>query len=199
MQYFDTLPKIIQSDNVGISRIFTNIMARASIIPEVLKNPMVYYNYSVQDSDTPEIVAHKYYGDSYRYWVVLFANKMLDPQWDWPMSGRVFDDYIESKYGQNEAQSTIHHYEKIVTQFDYGTNTETVNKVQIDLLSYNNLVEQTVVATLPTGIVSVTTSKKAVTMYEYEYDLNESKRNINILNAAYIDVLETQFKELMSA
>lgn len=199
MQYFDTLPKIIQSDNVGISRIFTNIMARASIIPEVLKNPMVYYNYSIQDSDTPEIVAHKYYGDSYRYWVVLFANKMLDPQWDWPMSGRVFDDYIESKYGQSEAQSTIHHYEKIITQFDYGTNTETVNKVQIDLLSYNNLVEQTVVATLPTGIVSVATTKKAVTLYDYEYDLNESKRNINILNAAYIDVLETQFKELMSA
>lgn len=199
MQYFDTLPKIIQSDNVGISRIFTNIMARASIIPEVLKNPMVYYNYSIQDSDTPEIVAHKYYGDSYRYWVVLFANKMLDPQWDWPMSGRVFDDYIESKYGQSEAQSTIHHYEKIITQFDYGTNTETVNKVQIDLLSYNNLVEQTVVATLPTGVVSVTTTKKAVTLYDYEYDLNESKRNINILNAAYIDVLETQFKELMSA
>lgn len=198
MQYFDTLPKIIQSDSTGISRIFTNIMARASIIPDVLKNPMVYYNYSVQDSDTPEIVAHKYYGDSYRYWAVLFANQMLDPQWDWPMSGRVFDDFIENKYGQNEAQSTVHHYEKILTQYDYGTNTETVNKVQIDLFSYNNLVEQTVLLTLPTGVVKVTTSKKAVSLYEYEYELNESKRNINILNAAYIDVLETQFKELMS-
>jgi len=199
MQYFDTLPKIIQSDDVGISRIFTNIMARASIIPDVLKNPMVYYNYSVQDSDTPEIVAHKYYNDSYRYWAVLFANKMLDPQWDWPMSGKVFDDYIDNKYGQNEAQSTVHHYEKILTQFDYGTNTETVNKVQIDLFSYNNLVEQKVLLTLPTGVVSVTTSKRAVSLYDYEYELNESKRNINILNAAYIDVLETQFKELMSA
>lgn len=198
MQYFDTLPKIIQSDSTGISRIFTNIMARASIIPDVLKNPMVYYNYSVQDSDTPEIVAHKYYGDSYRYWAVLFANQMLDPQWDWPMSGRVFDDFIENKYGQNEAQSTVHHYEKILTQYDYGTNTETVNKVQIDLLSYNNLVEQTVLLTLPTGVVKVTTTKKAVSLYDYEYELNESKRNINILNAAYIDVLETQFKELMS-
>jgi hypothetical protein len=198
MQYFDTLPKIIQSDNVGISRIFTNLMSRVSIIPEILKNPMVYYNYSIQDSDTPEIVAHKYYGDSYRYWAVLFANKMLDPQWDWPMSGKVFDDYIDSKYGQNEAQSTVHHYEKILTQFDYGTNTETVNKVQIDLFTYNNLVEQKVLLTLPTGIVSVDITKKAVTLYEYEQDLNESKRNINILNAAYINELEKQFEELMN-
>ena len=77
MQYFDTLPKIIQTDNVGVSRVFTNLMARASIIPDVLKNPLVYYQYDIQEGDTPEIIAHKYYGESYRYWIVLFANEIF--------------------------------------------------------------------------------------------------------------------------
>ncbi len=76
MQYFDTLPKIIQTDNVGISRVFTNLLARASIIPDVLKNPLVYYSYDIQEGDTPETIAYKYYGDSYRYWIVLFANEL---------------------------------------------------------------------------------------------------------------------------
>jgi hypothetical protein len=60
MQYFDTLPKIIQTDNVGISRVFTNLLARASIIPDVLKNPLVYYSYDIQEGDTPETIAYKY-------------------------------------------------------------------------------------------------------------------------------------------
>jgi hypothetical protein len=49
MQYFDTLPKIIKTDNVGNSVIMTDLMARCSIIPEILKNPMVYYDYDVRN------------------------------------------------------------------------------------------------------------------------------------------------------
>jgi nucleoid-associated protein YgaU len=98
MQYFNTLPKIIKTDANRNSVIMTDLMARCSIIPEILNNPMVYYDYDVQDGDTPEIVAYKYYGDSYRYWIVLFANQITDPQWDWPLSSNDFDAYITNKY-----------------------------------------------------------------------------------------------------
>jgi len=33
-------------------------------------------------NDTPEIVAEKFYGNSYRYWIVLLSNNIIDPQWD---------------------------------------------------------------------------------------------------------------------
>ena len=72
MQYFDSLPKIVHTDQNGNSTIRTNLMARVSIIPENLKNPLLYYQYDIQEGDTPEIVAHKYYNDMYRYWIVLF-------------------------------------------------------------------------------------------------------------------------------
>lgn len=199
MKYFDTLPKIIQYDNKGIGRVFTNLMARASVIPELLKNPAIYYKYDIQEGDTPEIIAHKYYGDSYRYWIVLLANEILDPQWEWPMSGQVFQNYITTKYTDFNAYSTIHHYEKTLTQFDFGTNTTTTNTVEIDEDTYISLEETTKTFSLPTGDVSITVSKSAVNYYDYEEKLNESKRNINILNSNYVNQLETELQKLMSA
>jgi hypothetical protein len=196
MQYFDTLPKIIKTSD-GVSIVMTDLMARCSIIPEILKNPLLYYDYDVQDGDTPEIVAYKYYGNSYRYWVVLFANEITDPQWDWPMSSTVFDEFIANKYQSFNPYSTIHHYEKNITQYDSNTQVTTVKNITIDENTYNSLNPGVVTYTLNTGDVTVTTTKTAVTYYDYEVQLNESKRNIRLINANYVDQLEAQFQELM--
>jgi hypothetical protein len=45
--------------------------------------------------------------------------------------------------------------------------------------------------------ISVNVTRRTVTNYEYEISLNESKRNIKILNSIYADKLEAQFLELM--
>lgn len=198
MQYFDTLPKIVQTDNVGISRVFTNLMARASIIPDVLKNPLVYYSYDIQEGDTPETIAYKYYGDSYRYWIVLFANELLDPQWSWPMDSNVFAAYMAEKYPSGNTTTTVHSYEKKLTQTDKDTNTVTINTIDINEEEYNMLVPNTRTYTIANSTVVVQTTKRIVSVYDYENELNESKRKINILNSIYVDQLESQFKSLMS-
>jgi len=115
MQYFKSLPKIIYTDKNNVSTLYTNLLARVSVIPSVLNNALAFYSYDVQDDDTPEIVAYKYYGDIYRYWMVLYCNEMLDPQWDWPLSGNKFEDYVDRKYVSG-GHSAIRHYEKIVTK-----------------------------------------------------------------------------------
>jgi hypothetical protein len=198
MQYFDTLPKIIETDNVGVSRVFTNLMARASIIPDVLKNPLVYYSYDIQEGDTPEIVAYKYYGDSYRYWIVLFANELLDPQWSWPMDSTVFDSYMAEKYPSGNTTTTVYSYEKKLTQTDNSTNTVTINTIDVNQTEYNSIIENTQTYSIGNSTVTVTTTKRIVTIYDYELELNESKRKINILNSVYVDQMESQFKSLMS-
>jgi hypothetical protein len=197
MQYFNTLPKILSSNYSGGTIILTNLLARANILPEALKSPLLYYTYDIQEGDTPEIVAHKYYNDSYRYWIVLFANQIIDPQWDWPLSGNNFNKYIVDKYTEFNPYSTVHHYEKIVEQIDIITNTTTKNTVVISEDSYNSLVSSTSTYTLPTGTVSVTTSGRAVDYYTYELELNESKRNIQLLNKNYVNEFETELKTLM--
>jgi len=199
MQYFDTLPKIINIDSTGNSKVMTNLLARASVIPQILKDPLLYYTYDIQEGDTPEVIAHKYYGDSYRYWIVLFANELLDPQWDWPMTSMVFEQYLADKYPSTNVYSEVEYYEKVITQYDVNTQTTTVNKVRIDEDTYNGLpVTQTATYTLPTGPVTITTDRNAVSIYDYELNLNEAKRNIKILNSNYVDLMETQLKKLMA-
>jgi len=199
MQYFDTLPKVIHTDHVGISKIVTNLMSRVSIVPQLLKNPLNYYQYDIQEGDTPEIVAHKYYGDSYRYWIVMLSNELLDPQWDWPMNNRVFEKYLQNKYPNVETAAIIHHYEKIITQYDTDTMTTTVKKIQITEDVYNSLPTSTTETyNLPAGDVVVTVETNAVSLYDYELNLNESKRNIKLLNSIYVNQIETEYQKLMS-
>jgi hypothetical protein len=198
MQYFDTLPKVIYTEN-GVSSVYTNLLARVSVIPQILKDPLIYYTYDIQEGDTPEIIAHKYYGDSYRYWIVLFANQLLDPQWDWPMTSKVFEQYLAEKYPSTNVYSEIEYYEKVITQYDVDTQTTTINKVRIDEDTYNSLpVTQKATYTLPTGPVTITTERNAVSIYDYELEQNEAKRNIKILNSIYVNQFEEQFKQLLT-
>ena len=37
----------------------------------------------MQDSDTPEIIADKYYGNVEYHWVVLLFNNIIDPQFEY--------------------------------------------------------------------------------------------------------------------
>lgn len=200
MKYFDTLPKIVVYDNNGVATIATNLLARCSIIPQILQNPMVFYKYDIQDGDTPEIIAYKYYGDSYRYWIVLFSNQILDPQWEWPLNYKEFDDYINDKYVSNniDPYGTIDHYEKVVTTTDLTTGTVTTNTIIVDETTYNTILNTSATYAVPTGNVTVTISKNAVSIYQNELNLNEAKRSINLLNTNYVNTLETQLKNLLN-
>jgi hypothetical protein len=93
----------------------------------------------------------------------------------------------------------VHHYEKNITQYDTNTLTTTLKNIVIDQATYNSLVTGTLTYTLPTGNVAITIEKSAVSYYDYELNLNESKRSIRILNSAYVDQLEKQFTDLMAA
>lgn len=115
--YFDLFPKIkydINGDGMHVESV-TNIFRRMGILREVLSNAGSYVLYEVEENDTPEILAEKVYNDAGAGWIILYANKIIDPQFDWPMSDQVFKDYIIGKYGSvANAQTTYHHYEKVV-------------------------------------------------------------------------------------
>ena len=114
--YFDLFPKLVYSLPDGYStETVTNIFHRFGILREILNNTSSYTLYEVEDHDTPEIVAEKVYNDAGAGWMILYANQIIDPQFDWPLNGYAFKDYIINKYGSiANAQSTYHHYEKVV-------------------------------------------------------------------------------------
>ena len=141
MLYFNTLPKVITPDQNGNYILMTNILTRATLIEELQNNPMLFYTYNIQDGDTPEIIAEKYYNDPYKYWIVLYSNQIMDPIWNWPLNYEQFLTYINNKYA-TEAEdadktpyeytnTTIHAYQKVVTTIDSFSESSTEKIIPI--------------------------------------------------------------------
>lgn len=121
------------------SQYITNVLFRVAIIREVLSNLSSYFEYTVKDDERPEVLADKFYDDPEAHWIILYANDIFDPQYDWPLDGKSFNKYMADKYrSQAEADlgagipdfrvvdwtrdttnpNSVHHYEKIVTRIN---------------------------------------------------------------------------------
>ena len=209
MFYFNSFPKVITTDYNGNGILLTNIIKRVDIIPTLLKNPLLNYSYDLQEGDTPDIVANKYYGDSYRYWLALFSNNIINPQWQWPMSSSVFDNYIQNKYADAAAaanvvsvleytQSTVYQYTKTIETIDGTTLNVTKTTIVIDQPTYDSTVPGITTSTFPGGAtVSQTVTTNVVSIYDYELEQNESNRSIYLINSIYTSQIESQFASLM--
>lgn len=198
MSYFAKYPKVVTTQKDGTRSVMVNLLARSSIIQTLLDNPLLFYSYDVQDGETPEMIAHRYYNDSYFYWLILYANQVSDPQWGWPLDRASFERYIVEKYTTENPYSTIHHYEKIISQYESSTRTTTEKKITIDEDTYNSLAPSKTVYQFPTSTTTITISKAAITLYQYELDLNESKRNIKVIKKEFAQTINSQFETLMS-
>ena len=208
MHYFNTLPLISQRDVNNNLIIVNNLITRAYFLPKLLKNVTLFYEFDVKEIDTPENIAYKYYGDVNRYWIVLYANSILDGQSEWVYNSRQFELYLENKYSEmangtpvlEYTTETIHHYEKIINT---SNSTDFINqeiRVVIDKNTYDNLdYPLKTESTFKNGdIVTRYMDKKSISLYEYETELNESKRKISLLNSKYVVDVEQQFQTLMS-
>ena len=208
MMYFETLPKINTTDYKGSAITMTNLISRVEVIQSLLNDPLLFYTYDIQEGDTPEIVADKYYGNSYRYWLVLFSNQLFDPQWDWPLTSRQFGDYLYAKYKTNQnqtfaeviaiTQQEFGQYRQVITTVDNQTLTETTKTIVVDGTIYAAGVDSTTTQTFPNGTsVTQTVEYQRLSVYDYELELNETKRSINLINNKYASQVEMQLQSLM--
>ena len=217
MLYFNTFPLVIASDYKNNAILLTNLMARVQVIPSLLRNPLLFYSYDLKESDRPDIIANKYYDDSNKYWMVLYANEIMDPLYDWPLTSQQFDAYLKNKYSAaaggdafvlTYTTSTVQEYRKTITTYDSTSLETTVKTVVIDLTTYNTITAGSTTQTFFTinnGIstntgtsVTRTISKTAVSIYDYEIELNEAKQNIKLINSSYSNQLENDLKTLMA-
>lgn len=212
--YFPTIIYDIQGKRLKNYSLVTNIFFRMRIVREIIGNIHAYYEYLVKDDDTPEILAEKIYRDAEAHWLILMANDMVDPQYDWPLNNRDFNKYIISRYGSIEnAQTTYHHYEKVIERTESLTGIVTENRFVINQSNvavsmadstvpydtYNSLSETQDVDTINMGdgkTVIEITNRAAISNYDYEYDKNEKKRAIKIIKPEYYPQIMREFDEL---
>jgi len=216
-KYFNFFPKTLYSlsDKSTSADLVTNIIARFGFENELKENSNIYYPYDIQDGDTPETIANKYYGSPERHWVVLMFNDIIDPQYDWPLDQRTIIKYIDEKYTANGAANTTQQtglawsksntksYYKVVTRVTNNSTKNTIKeKIELDANTYANVTTSTSTKTLQSGTtITQTVSKETETYYDYEVNVNESKRKIKLLRSEIVSQagLLDEFKRVINS
>ena len=212
-KYFNYFPKTLYSANnnsAGLDTV-TNIITRVNFEKTLKENSATYYEYDIQEGDTPEIIAAKYYDNPERHWIVLMFNDIMDPQYDWPLQYTPFIEYVTQKYSANGAANTtvqnglawamnvnnVHSYYKIITRTN-SDNISIIEKIQVDANTFSNTSLSSTNYTLQDGsVITQTISKETKTYYEYEQELNESKRTIKLLKPEFVPGVEKEFKRAL--
>lgn len=209
--YFPQVPYTSTTQGPGVDTV-TNIISRFSFEKELKENTNAFYKYTIKDSDTPEIIAHKFYGHSERHWIVLMFNDIIDPQFDWPLQYKSFIDFVSEKYSANGAANTtvqtglewaqdvnnVQSYHKIITRTS-SDGTKIEEKIEVDANTYVNVGASETAYTLSDGSsITETISTSTKTWYDYENELNEAKREIKLLKTDFISAVEKEFKRVIS-
>ena len=112
MAYFSYFPTIGydvrgEKNNSRVQAI-TNVLVRIRKKLNVV-NSAFFEQYFISDGDRADTMAHELYDDSTLHWVVLYANYMTNPYYDWPMPYFDLQKFVAKKYPDNI--NGIHHYE----------------------------------------------------------------------------------------
>lgn len=202
--YFANFPyfgySLNDSPQPGEMQFVTDIFRRSAPIADLLRNTRMFYPYQIFEGETPESIADKIYGSTNYHWVVTIINNITDPLLDWPKDYKNLVSYIVNKYGSvAAASSNTHHYTMTETKVDSLGNTSEATFI-IDQTKYDTLTSPSpVVTTFANGdTVTVTTTRAVVDAYTYELDLNESKRNIVLIEDIHIPKLVAELEGLLT-
>ena len=179
-------------ENISIKDYFHLLRVKDGIF----KFDTLYEPYYVSNGERPDQISYNEYKDEQYYWILLQINDIVDYYNQWPLSMVEMDEYISKKYGPSA--DDIHHYEtRTITDKDgnivlQGRGTPGPDRGGIGRsgLTVSSDFEFTYKdgGTYKTvkGPDGVSPSCIGITNRQYEYDLNEDKSQIYILNKRYI-------------
>ena len=174
--YFETIPKIkylldpAQAGSGDVSVLLTDITKNVRFKKEIIDNITLYDYYIMKGNDTYETVSEKLYGTPLYHWVLMLLNDAYNWRGDLPLTDNIFNDYIKDKYGSIEtAKATIKHY---VNSQGFVVDSNYLNELgQADAAQ--------------------------VTVYDWESELNNKKRKIKVVSLEMIDLIVSNYKDLM--
>ena len=172
--YFNSFP-IIPYDSKGDLQFkdVTNLLRRVGMRTKLKTSTFLYDTYNVKEGETPEMIAHKLYGDSQLHWVILLVNEITDRYHQCPMTGGQFLDYLNDKYSNPDG---IHHYETTQTSGDTKVKVEVFNEVDDDAY---------------TGLTPITNR-------EFEEQEQDKRRKIRLLDPSFVEQFVDEYKKLIS-
>lgn len=238
--YFKKFPNIFYEFDVGgqptlklVSDITSNVRLRKSI----LENITLYDEYDIQEGDTPEIIAARYYGSPEYHWIIMLANQRYDYIEDFPLGYYALEQYITGKYNYfNPTQwsyngavitatipaHSINVGEDIIVSGATSSTNAPNGSYIVSAKSLNTITftaNQTPTGSAGGSMFIQTTNKEyevnhyvngqgfkvsanvegaaPITNYQYEENLNNSKRRIKLISPQLINNILNEFKSLI--
>lgn len=166
-----------------------NLLNRIKLKDMVRRKLTTFYPYEIKEFERPDTVAYDYYGTVNLTWLILIANDIIDPYYEWPLFGTSLTNFIISKYGSLEqARAGVHHYEKIIRN---------ESKIFIDSDNdFKRILEKTAIIDEETYNELDQSERRIISYYDHEIILNERKRNILLIDKAYSSQIQKEFRIL---
>tara|TARA_Y100000780_G_C13577189_1_gene375278 strand:- start:300 stop:833 length:534 start_codon:yes stop_codon:yes gene_type:complete len=171
-KYFKTIDYDLGDHLININtKPITNILQRVRLKLDLVNTRMFFAQHFIVEGQTPEFLAHEFYGDSELHWVILYAHHVTNPYYDWPLTYPALQKFITKKYG------SANHYEPKHYEDDEGYE---VDERYFDGVNWVNTV----------GALPVTNSM-------YEERRNDAKRNLNLIRPEYVNDVVRELKDLL--
>ena len=194
-----------------------NLFRRAKIRDDFFNVVTAFEDYMIIGDERPDQVAEAIYGDPRFDWVILVTNNITNIRDQWPLNHFDFQNYLLEKYESEENYTKIHHYitemvldsrKRVVVpeglRVDSNFNSQFIDQnigVEVNYgggtLNELSTVDESGTVKDASGNVVTHDNILAVTNYEYEEDLNDSKRRIRILKEDYLNVVISDLRRIM--
>jgi hypothetical protein len=167
---FSMFPRLlVNTITPNTATLVTDIFRRISL--NKFKNNVVFLQtVTIPDGYTIEQVSDKFYSSPDYHWVIMAVNDIVDPRKEWPMGNSDLLAYCKKKYGETGIYET-HHY-----------RTADADEIIVDYDA----------ADLANGDI------EEVTNIQYEEELNDSKREIKMLDPKYLAEFVSIYSSLIS-
>ena len=191
--YFRQLPNLsypsLANDRSSVYdyQVVKNFFKRAVLRDDIFNDVTNFTKYSVEGDERADQIAYDFYGDSGLDWVILTTNNIIHVRDEWPMGQQDFLTYLNEKYTSQQL-SNIHHYETKLIRDSSGT------LVQPEGLHVDSNYSITF---LDNGVSRTESSITSITFLQHETNLNDEKRNINILKTDYLNIMLRDIKDIM--
>ena len=211
MTYFSRFPLMAYRIKEGDPlKLMPQIIKRVKLRQNIKNGLLIFDKYNVKEGENPEDIATKLYGDPTLDYVVILVSGITNITHEWPMQDYQVYDFALSKYGSEVEMNANHHFEtfeirdnnnrlilppELIVDADFkidGSRTKYNTEYTLISQAGNNKLDDKDEYTVATDNIA-----RAVTNLEYEYTENEKRREIDVLNPAYLQLFINDFRDVI--
>lgn len=197
--FFDDFPSITYSLDDGKSiQIVTDILRRVILSKELKSNSSFFEEYEVLQGETPEDVSYRFYGTQRLHWIVLMVNDILNPRFEWPLTGEQMFRQVEKIYGETSSVYSPNRAKNIkgyVVETYFLLTEDSTHKNPVRLCYETTEINET---KQPIEYAESDTIADFESNYEVEVINNENYRTLKILKAEVVSDIIREYKKLIA-